>query len=269
MKYFLIALIFILVIYLYNKWFKIPKLNNVVMVSGAVKSGKTALSLHFAMKKYRSALRVYYLKKFFFIFFPKKKVELEKPLLYSNIPLATDYVPLTEDLILRKCRFAYGSVIFIDEASLVADSMDYKDESKNDALRLFNKLIAHETMGGTVIYNSQALNDMHFSIKRCISTYYYVHHIVTWLPFFVVAYVRELFYDDTQSSMNVFEDDVEVKLRRVLYSKSIWKKYDCYTYSKLTDSLPVVNNVVEGAKLADLKSDSYLHLKKEKKAKKE
>ena len=264
MTVFIIVSLIVLGLVLYNKFFKIPKLNNVVLVTGGVKSGKSTMSVHFALRKYRRALIGYHIKSFFLRIFGKKGKIIEKPLLYSNVPLKCDFVPLTEDLILRKKRFAYGSVIYIQEASLLADSMDYKDEKKNDALRLFNKLIAHETLGGTIIYDTQAVSDCHFSIKRCLSSYFYIHHSIK-LPFFVVCYVREMIYSDDEGVMNVFNDDVEFGLRRVIIPKRVWKKFDCYTYSALTDHLPVVDEVVEGEKLEHLKSYTYLHLKNEKK----
>lgn len=76
---------------------------------------------------------------------------MEKPLLYSNIPLAVDgFTPLTLDLIQRKERFRYGSVIYVCESSLVADSMSFKDPLLNENMLLLNKLIAHETRGGYI-----------------------------------------------------------------------------------------------------------------------
>ena len=251
--------LFIFLMRLYFKLFKIPKLGNVTLVTGGVKAGKSTLSVHMAIKRYKSHLIAYYIRKFF----KSKKTVVEKPLLYSNVPLKVDYVPLTEDLILRKKRFAYGSVIYIQEASLLADSMNFKDDDTNDALRLFNKLIAHETLGGEIIYDTQSVSDLHFGIKRNLNSYLYVHHTVKSLPFFVIAYVRELMYSaDNENINNSFNDDVETGLRRILIPKSVWKKFDYTTFSGLTDHLPVESTLVQGSKLKDLKSTSYLHLEK-------
>ena len=79
------------------------------------------------------------------------------PLIYSNVPLAMPYVPLTDDLLLRKKRFVYGSVIYVQEASLVADSQLIRDMDVNERLMLFNKLIGHETKGGVIIYDTQCI----------------------------------------------------------------------------------------------------------------
>ena len=53
MKLFLIIGIVVLCIVLYNKFFKIPKLNNVVLVTGGVKTGKSTMSVYFVLKKYK------------------------------------------------------------------------------------------------------------------------------------------------------------------------------------------------------------------------
>ena len=66
------------------------------------------------------------------------------------------YVPLTDDLLLRKKRFVYGSVIYVQEASLVADSQLIRDMDINERLMLFNKLIGHETKGGVIIYDTHS-----------------------------------------------------------------------------------------------------------------
>lgn len=258
----LVILILVLIgLHIFRKLFKIPRLSSLNLVTGGVKTGKSTMSVYFAIRSYKSALRAYKIKKFF-SFIIRSWKNLEKPLLYSNVPLAVDYVPFTVDLALRNERFAYGSVIYIQEASLFADSMSFSNDDVNERLKLFNKLIAHETKGGVLIYDTQSCSDMHFSIKRSLQSYFYIHHCIK-VPFFVVMYVREMLYSAENSGINnMFADDVEVGLRRVIVPKSVWKKFDCYTYSALTDDLPVAGEVVEGKKLKDLKSRSYVSIKK-------
>jgi hypothetical protein len=165
------------------------------------------------------------------------------PLLYSNIPLAVPYVPLTQKLIERKERFRYGSVIYINEASLFADSQLVKDMDTNNALLMFNKLIGHELLGGYIIYDTQQIADCHYSVKRCLSNYFYIHHLQKWIPFFLVAYVRECIYSEDGSVTNNFNEDIEDSLVRVIIPKSTWKKFDAYCYSAATDDLPVAEKV--------------------------
>lgn len=237
--------------------FKVPKIGAMALVSGGVKCGKSTLSVAIVMSEYKKRTRRIKFRNFFRKMFGKPLQEL--PLIYSNIPLGVPYVELTDDLLLRKKRFVYGSVIYCCEASLVADSQLFKDMELNERLLLFNKLIGHETKGGCVIYDTQCIGDCHYSIKRCLSEYIYVHHLTKWIPFFLLAYVQECRYSDDKSTINVQDEDVENKLRRVIVPKSTWKKFDCYCYSSLTDDLPVENKVVEAS---DLKARKILSFKK-------
>lgn len=227
--------------------FKVPKVGSMVLFSGGVKCGKTSLALATALSEYRARCRKVKRVNFFRKVF--KKPLLEMPLLYSNIPLIVPYVPVTEDLLLRKKRFAYNCVVYIGEASLVADSMMCKDLELNERLLLFNKLIGHETKGGCLIYDSQCVGDVHYSIKRCLSEYIYVHHLVKWIPFFLIAYVQECRYSDDNSTITAQSEDVENTLRRVIFRKKVWKTFDCYCYSSLTDDLPVEDTVTNASTL--------------------
>lgn len=167
----------------------------------------------------------------------------EMPLFYTSVPVAFPHVRLTKELLLRQERFAYKSVIWVDEASLLADSMAFKDDSVNTQLLLFNKLIAHETKGGTLVWNTQSVSDLHYSIRRCLSEIFYVHDTCKWLPFFLVCTVNEERFSEDGNAMQVYDEDVEKKLARVIIPKSIWKKFDCYCHSIHTDGLKVNDNV--------------------------
>ena len=173
------------------------------------------------------------------------------------------YVPITDDLLLRKKRFVYGSVILIQEASLVADSQLIKNMDINEQLLLFNKLIGHETKGGCLIYDTQSIGDCHYSIKRCLSSYFYVHHIVKWLPFVLIVYVQECRYSDDNSTITVTTQDSELTLRRVIISKRNWKYFDSYCYSILTDHLDIEKTVVNNnLHTSDLKARKILSFRK-------
>lgn len=241
-------LIFVAIFFIHRflKRFKVVNVGALTLVDGGVKTGKTAFSVYLALREYKRSLRAVKFANFWRRIFNKDLIE--EPLLYSNIPLSIPFVPVTEDLLLRRKRFRYGSSILIDDASLVADSMLFKDMDINDKLLLFNKLIGHSTKGGHLFYNTQSLNDLHYSIKRSIGEYFYIHHLNRSFPLFVVAYVIESRYSDDGSivfSQNVDSADI---LKRVIMPKSIFNKYDRYCYSVLTDSLPVEDKVVKNLK---------------------
>lgn len=243
-SYLIYIILFLVLLFFVKKIlnrFKVPKVGAMALVSGGVKCGKSTLSVAIAISEFKRRVRRVKFKNFFCKLF--KKPLFEYPLLYSNVPLKIPYVPVTEDLLTRKKRFAYGSVIYISEASLVADSQLIKNTELNEQLLLFNKLIGHSTKGGCIIYDTQCIGDLHYSIKRCLSEYIYIHHLTKWIPFFLVAYVQECRYSDDKTTINVNDDDVEIKLRRVIIPKRTWKYFDCYCYSVLTDHLPEEKNI--------------------------
>ena len=264
MKFLLIAGIGFLIIFLVSKFtkkFKVAKIGSLCLVNGGVKCGKSTLSVSIVRSEYKSRVRKVKIQNFFRRLFRKPLKEL--PLLYSNVPLACPYVPLTDDLLLRKKRFVYGSVIYCQEASLVADSQLIKDMDINQRLLLFNKLIGHETKGGVIVYDTQCINDLHYSIKRCLSNYIYVHHLTKWIPFILIAHVEENRYSDDNSVVNVQDKDLEEKLKKVIIPKRTWKYFDCYCYSVLTDNLEVENSVVKNnLQTQDLKARRILSFRK-------
>lgn len=213
---------------------------SVCLVSGGVKTGKSTLAIHLALKEYRKRHFKWKILKFFL---PAKFVP-EEPLLYSNIPLAVPFVPVTTSLLRKQERFNFKSVVYLGEFSLVADSQLIRDKELNNDLMDFFKLFGHETHGGFLVADSQCIADCHYSLKRVLSEYYYIHHLIKWIPFILVAKVTEFKYsEDTSVLQN--DSDVADNLRTVIFSKRIWKLFDCYCYSIFSDNLQAVNKVVD------------------------
>lgn len=257
----LLVLVAVLVLYIYvRRKFKMPKVGSLALVTGGVKAGKSTLSVALSIGNHKLVHRRWSIRKFFCKMF--RRSIPEEPLLYSNIPLGVPYVELTEDLLMRRARFHYGSVIYISEATLVADNNTFRDMESNERVMFFNKLIGHETRGGLLIYDTQAIGDLPAVTRRCLGQYFYVHHIAKWLPFFLVAYVRESRYSEDGSVVSVDAADTEETLKRVLIRKSVWKKFDCYCYSVLTDDLPVVDTVIKLDKKSDLSAKKIVSFKK-------
>lgn len=241
----------VLAIWLYAKFFKIPKLKNIVFVDGSLGSGKTLYSVYLAVRLYKRNLRRYRIAKFLvgvFSFIPAVKSKfdkMEKPQLYSNILLRNvEFHKITKDLLYRRnFRFAYRSVVLIDEFSLVADQFCYKDRELSERLSNFMKLFRHETKG-TLILNSQAVSDLHYSVKYVLSDYLYLHHMRKF-PFFVAIAMQEMLYSadkDGSAVLNVRATDIEDTNKFVLVPKKYFRYYDSYCYSIFTDSLPVYYN---------------------------
>lgn len=230
--------VIILLVFLRRK-LKILKLPNVFLITGAVKTGKSALSVHLGIKQYRKNVFKWWLGKgFYWLRYHTLNDYPLKPMLYSNIPLGTMHNRLTKEIIYRQVKIPKKSVVIIDEASLFADSQLIKDKNINNALTLFSKLFGHETYGGMLIYNSQAISDLHYAIKRACGRYIYIYESTKY-PFITIAKVREMVYSDDTSVVNDVSQDLELSMRTMVYFNRVYKKYDAYCYSVLTDHLMI------------------------------
>lgn len=257
MTWIVILLLVALALFLYYKFFKIPKIKNIVFVDGSLGTGKSFYSVNVAVRLYKRQVRHWKIRKVVYkVIQPlsrfkrfqslKKAVStLEEPILYSNIPLKRiKHCPLTLDILTRKVRIPYKSVILIDEMSMVADQFDYKDREVSECLRDFFKLYRHETRGGYIVINSQSTADLHYSIKSVLSDYFYLHHRVK-LPFFSILWCQEMAYSsdkDAQNVVNASNADIEENLKMVFVPNRYFKYYDTYCFSILTDNLPVFDD---------------------------
>ena len=244
-KYLIILGVVVLLLVLFFKWykkFKFPRTSCISLCTGGVKSGKTTFCVGMALHEYKRVHRSWRVRSFFQKLF-RKPVD-EEPLLYSNIPLAVPYVPITQEIFMREVRPRYNSVFLVNEASLVADSQTFRDKNINERIMLFNKLFGHMTLGGHLYYDTQNLEDLNFEVKRCISEYIYIHHLEKRIPFFLYALVREERYNYGNSGViNNYSEDLEDTLKKVLIPKKVWKYFDAFCYSALTDDLPVASDI--------------------------
>ena len=237
-----------------------PAMNCVCLVTGGVKVGKST----FCVWKCVTEHFWRYVKVKIYNFFHRKNLR-ELPYLYSNIPLKYfGYRRFTEDILLRKKRLPYGSICYLNEASLVADSMLYKNQQINEDLMLFVKLYGHATYGGMLLFDTQSVGDLHFAIKRCISEYVYIDGNKKRLFGCLFSYRRMKFSDVDGSSIdvNIF-DGKEEERSSVWVPKLTWRIFDAFCYSAFTDYLPVS---CEKSNSKSLKADTLLTLSDSRKA---
>lgn len=240
--------------------FKLFKVGCLVPVVGGVKSGKSTVSCFVVDSTFKHNLRVTKFKNFFRKLF-KKPLQL-LPVIYSNVPLNVDYVPVTRALLLRQEKPIEGSVVYLQEASLVADSQLIKNMDLNNALLLFFKLCGHQ--GISVVLDTQSTSDLHYSIKRSMSQTIYVRHLIKWIPFLIVAEVVEYNFTEDGSFTFAQNEDMDNIVKKVLIPKRIWKKFDCRAYSILTDKKPYVQSaVVKKGTLKDLKARNIISFRPE------
>lgn len=252
---------------LWKKFFKIPKYGESLLITGGIKTGKTQLAVYIVLHEYRKRKFSWWIGKRILSLLPFKKCKKLKdapmPRVYANVPIWVKggYIPLTEKLLRREENFIPHSVVYICEASLVADSMTYKDDLLNEQLLLFNKLFSHQLHGGLLVYDTQSISDNHYSVKRVLNSYFNIHHTVK-VPFFCIMYVREMVYSADDNTVNSVNEDIEDTLKMVIVPKSVWRHYDRYCYSVLTDNLPRNEKVVKVGKFSRKKADKIVSFKK-------
>lgn len=260
----MVWLIIIFIIILLLWFFVIRKSKNfyddtLIQVLGASGVGKTSTCVYKATKYCNFANRLYFRRKWFYDKFKKGKYPkyFEQPLLYSNIPIYENikkgklykyYRPLTLDIIYRRKRPNYRSIIFEGESSLIACSGDSKDAILGQQLTLHLKLLRQELRGcyrsifgrsyPNLITETQSKNDNHFSYDRSITNVLYLCKSKT-IPFFKIVWCRDMLLID--SVENTFSDDIkeDKSIRWFLIPKRIFKMYDSYAYACLTDNLPL------------------------------
>lgn len=244
----ILVLLLIPTFFIARKCKSLPQCGTITLCTGAVKTGKSTLAVYLAIRNYRKSLYSYYVSKYLF------RRDVEKPLLYSNIPLKCDYVPLTTDVLLRKVRISYKSVVLLDEASLVADSQMIKDGEVNKQLLKFFKLFGHYSKGGSLIIDTQSISDLHYAIKRCINSYIYIERTYKVFPFVLAMKVIEQRYSDDGSIVSTEDSDISERLKTIIVPKRVWKKFDTYCYSLLTDNKPRYVTKIKRKDVQSLKS---------------
>ena len=179
----IIAILLIVVYIIIRKNFKFLKVPSVCLITGGVKTGKSLLSVYLSIKDYKKRHRKWWWATHLF----RKKIE--EPLYYTNVQISFGSIKrkkphrLDKNIVLiglhhlsREVRINYKSVVYIQESSLMADSMDFNNVNRNVDLLLWNKLFAHEGRGSAMYYDTQSPLDNHYSMKRVSSTYYFIHN---------------------------------------------------------------------------------------------
>lgn len=82
------------------------------------------------------------------------------------------------------------------------------------------------------------MSDLHHQLKKNFNNYLYIYHCDKMIPFLLRFQVREMLYSyDDKSINNNFDEDIEKSMLNLFCFKSVWKRFDRWTYSKLTDNL--------------------------------
>ena len=234
------------------------RFDSILLLLGCVGAGKTSTAVYILNYSIKKAQGIWKRRTKFYSKIFKKMKDEEQPLIYSTLPIYEDrkkgvlhplYRPLTSEHLLRKRRFNFKSIVFIDEVSLLACSRDANNEKVSEYLHLWVKLIRQEMHGayrnllGTypnVILTTQSKDDSHYAFDRSINNVVYILKSLN-IPFFRIVWVRDLLLID--SVVNNFNDSVkdDDSLRWYLVPTKIFNKYNSYALSFLTDNKPTDN----------------------------
>ena len=252
-------------------WFFIFKVKHLVtsdvyFVDGGVKVGKSKVSVMLVVKKiFFNRLRAHVRNGLIWLLNVRKRRYNKKhpnspktlrkyeeiPMLYSNMPLyRVKYNHFALEILECDCRMPHGSVVLLDEASLIADSMTAYGKTKtqqeivdyvNEKLTIFLKLFGHATHGGFCVYNSQNVVDLHFAFRRCTSTYLMLSKKRRF-PFFTLVECREMVHDESGDVVNTIQKDVDEDNKPLFVSNRWHKYYDRFYLDILFKDLPLMVN---------------------------
>lgn len=240
----LIIIVTIILIYFIVKPYFIHY-DTIIAFTGGLGSGKSLLSVEFAIKLYRKNYKkvwiynhlIRHIKK---IFKPKNKYdEKEYPKLYSSIPLTFKKsilskrefsYELTESHLLLIDRINNYSVVFIDEIGSFANQFEYKNPNILDNFNEFIRLFRHYTKGGYLVINDQCSENIVLEVRRRINVVYNLMHFRKWLGIIYSVKIRNINISEEIKTIeeNNSEDNMKTKIG-ILPSKNT---YDTYCYSE-------------------------------------
>lgn len=214
-----------------------PLVGDLHLIDGGVKKGKTAHAVMLVIKLHKKAMRKW----------KKHGKNGTAPVLYSNVPIINyPYTPITKELLEMKVAPVPGSIFYINEVSLLSGSKDIKNEYINDTFLKFYKLCSHITMGGKVILDTQNVFDMHYTIKRSLSTYWHIKNAITIPKIGILQLIecREVVDPEIRTEQQLqMEDNAENIIKKLtprskfiaFVPATVWKKYDRYAYHSLVE----------------------------------
>lgn len=227
------------------KLYKI-KYDTVIAFTGGLGSGKSFLSVNYAIKLLRRNRRKVKWhnrrERFKRIFWPKYKPKYTaKPLLYSSIPVRISRkewaIVLNENHLLLLEKLGEKSVVFIDEVGSFASQFEYKNKNILDNFDEFVRLFRHYTKGGYLVINDQCSENIVLQIRRRVNTVFNLMHFKKWFGLFYTVKIRNINISEEIKTIEQenTEDNMSTKFGLLpLFSK----RYDTYCYSVRYDTVP-------------------------------
>lgn len=233
-------------IYVYWKLFR-WKIHDdtIVCYTGGVGAGKSLMSCVTVRRAYRQQLRTWGAMKHL----PGYE---EKPLVYSSIPY--QYAPgkwatkLTVEHLLLQKRIRPLSVLFLDEIDVFANQFQYnnlcivntKGGRGSGNFDEFCRLFRHYTLGGRMVCNAQALDNLNLTIRRRLNVEVNLSGCQV-SPFPPLFTYYKVYFRHRTGNVEVSTDKKDVlkdySVQRGILVPS-FKMYDTHCYSRRYERVP-------------------------------
>jgi len=207
---------------------------NIVLFSGAPGTNKTYLCVKYAIKRYNKQIFKYYLKRLKNkVLFWRKKEDLEKPRLYSNIPIRLSkkdwsYKLDKEHLLLVK-KINKGSVIVLDEIGEVANQYSYNNVLVQVNFQELVRFVRHYGQEWYIYTTEQAIENVVVQVRRRIALNLILYKLRKYPFRFFKVLLKEEIINSPAMSLTPSEQVHYVFGR---YKKEKKKYYDTHCYSE-------------------------------------
>lgn len=239
-------IILIITIALFLSWLIIhPYIINydtVIAFTGGLGSGKSLLSTQYAIRLLRkNRLKVFWYN----VRHPKRKIE--KPVLYSSIPLRVSRKEWAYQLqpqhLLLTAKLPEKCVVFLDEIDSFASQFDYKEPNIIDNFDQWCRFFRHYTKGGYLVCNTQCTENIVLQVRRRINTVFNTIHFKKYLWLFYTVKIRNISISEEIKTIET--DCVEDNYRTLFGILPVFcKRYDTYCYSERYSTVPKQTEIV-------------------------
>ena len=219
--------------------------DTIVCYTGGVGAGKSYMSAVTVRRAYNQQLKMWKCM--------KHLPGYEKPpLVYSSIPY--QYAPgkwatkLVEEHLLLQRRIRPLSVVYIDEIDVFANQFQYnnpcivntKGGKGNGNFDEFCRLFRHYTLGGRMVCNAQALDNLNLTIRRRLNIEVNLAgiRVLAFKPLFMyykVAFRHRTGNIEVADSKKDIIDDYTLQ-RGIIFPA--FQMYDTYCYSRRYERVP-------------------------------
>lgn len=213
-----------LILLMFIKQEKMTK-NTVLCFTGGLGSGKTYNAVRIAIKFYRKQQFKYKLSRFFL----GKRSKVDKPVLYSNIPIKIDKKHnsevLTREHLLLEADIPEKAIVLIDEVGQVASQYDYENPYVMCELQELIRFYRHYTDGKLILTDQSSANIV-VPIRRRINYIYNLNNfrrVWGFLPFFKVDLSCFEVAEEQLTNVN----ETQTNNEKLLTTEKLEKPYFC------------------------------------------